>query len=145
MRKSLFVLGVALIAIASVIVIKAQHQTDGLQAPAAGLTSDAMFVHHVCDEHSGLDGATSGHHVPAEVASALELTDAQQTELDRKAVDACAAIARLHEDMMSVLTPEQQAKMQAFHKAHSAGHGTGALMSTHDALMSWMKKLHGGQ
>jgi hypothetical protein len=144
MRKSLFVLAVALTAITSVIVINAQHQNDGRQAHAAGLTSDALFVHNVCAEYPGVDGATSGHHVPAEVVSALELTDAQQAELNRKAADACAAMARVHEEMMSVLTPEQQEKMQAFHNAHSASHDGGGALRMHNAVMSWMKKIHAG-
>jgi hypothetical protein len=145
MRKALFVLGLATIAAMSIIVINAQQQDAVQSAAATASDPDTMFIHAFCaHDMSGATAHTSAHHVPAEIAAALELTDAQQAELDRKAVDACAAIARMHEDMLTVLTPEQRAKMIEMHATHGAGNAAGH-EGLHAAIMSWIKQLHGAR
>ena len=47
--------------------------------------------------------------------------------------EACTAMARIHEQMMNVLTPEQRAKL---HELHKNGHGD-------SAIVEFFKKLHG--
>jgi len=143
MRKALFLLGLATIAGMSIIVISAQPQDAN---PSAAIASDpnAMFVHAFCAQDHARTTEERTHHMPAEIAAALELTDAQQTELDRKAVEACATIARVHEDMLAVLTPEQRTKMEEMHGVHGAIHSSGH-EGLHAAIVSWIKQLHGAK
>jgi Spy/CpxP family protein refolding chaperone len=99
------------------------------RSPNVTVQHPAALLHASC--------ATSGEqqtpHVPAHFAQALELTSAQSAEIDRLAVEACAAMSRIHEGMMGVLTPEQRAKVAEMHR--SDGH--------HMFFMNWLKKLHG--
>src|SRR5262245_9605084 len=127
-KSMLFV--VAMVGAASVGVVAAQH----FQGSHATTTTDPaiQFLHHACTATTG--GATRQPHVPDDLAKALELTAAQQAEIDRIATDACAQLTRIHESMLNVLTPEQRAKVNAM---HGGEHGA-------DGMHEIMKKLHGG-
>ena len=130
MRKSLFLIAGAVVVTASISVIGAQHLERGA---SAGPGHEAQFIHSFCSQDTpGHAGAGARTHVPAHLATALALTDAQQADLNRMGVDACTEIARIHERMMAVLTEEQRAKMHALHSG--GGH--------HAAIVSWLKNLH---
>jgi Spy/CpxP family protein refolding chaperone len=89
----------------------------------------AQMLHASCTA----SGENQTPHVPAHFAQLLELTPAQSAEIDRLAVEACAAMSRIHEGMMDVLTPEQRAKVAELHKG--GGH--------HTVVGEWLRKLHG--
>lgn len=66
----------------------------------------------VCGEHHG--AASPKQHV-AEMATALKLTEPQAAEIETLTTEACAAMAKYHERILAVLTPEQRAAMQSMH------------------------------
>ena len=129
MRTKLLLLGSA-VAIASIAALAAQHRSDA----AAGSPANhfMQLLHASCAERTA-DGQAAKSHVPQHLATMLELTADQQAEFDRKASEACATLARIHEGMMDVLTPDQKAKLHELHKAHGDS-----------AVAAWFKKLHGG-
>ena len=125
MRTRLLGLG-AVVVVASVALIGAQHRPDsthsaGMHAPRTDQS------HHACDP------AAAGHH--AEMAAALGLTAEQTTAIERISAEACAAMARYHEQILAVLTPEQRTKMQQHHETKD-GHAGEAPGS---------KRHHGGR
>ena len=120
MRTALLGLGAALVIGVSVAAIS-QH-APGVQSGQHGSSSHAAML-HACD---------SPQHVSA-MAEKLDLTTDQRATVERVASEACAAMARYHEQITAVLTPEQREKLKALH-AHDEG-----------GLHAIMKKLHGGR
>ena len=111
----------ALIVAASVAVIGAQHGQDKHRAGTHGARSH-QFPHDMCESHHA--ASTSSHH--SEMSAALGLSPEQLSTIERISGEACAAMAKSHEQILAVLTPEQRAKMQEHHgatdhadKAHS--------------------------
>jgi predicted transglutaminase-like cysteine proteinase len=111
----------ALIVAASVAVISAQHRQDTHSAGTHG-TRSHQVLHDMCESHHAA-GASSHH---AEMSAALGLSAEQLSTIERINSEACAAMAKYHEQILAVLTPEQRAKMQEHHgatdqagKAHS--------------------------
>jgi len=45
----------------------------------------------------------------------LKLTTQQASDLERIGSEACAAMAKYHEQLLAVLSPEQRAKLQEVH------------------------------
>jgi organic hydroperoxide reductase OsmC/OhrA len=123
MRKRLLVIGIVVIAAGATAVVMAQQPHGG----AAGQNPGQMFqmIHAGCN-------AQPGSHVPKHLATVLELTDAQVSDMNTIAVDACAAMQQFHERMRNVLTDEQRSKAEAMFKQHG-----------HVAGMSWFRRLHG--
>lgn len=133
MRRSLIVLSAAgVLATVGVGSLAAQHRAHGgaASAPAA----HAWPLLHGCPGLAAGDGQAAQPHVPDHLAQALELTPTQIAEIDRKASEGCRLIARVHDEMMAVLTPDQRAALHAMH-ANGRGHG---------GLVELLKKLHGG-
>jgi len=119
MRTALLGLGAALVIGGSVAAIS-QH------APAVHSGQHASSSHaamtQVCDSPQHL----------SMMADKLELTTEQRTTVERVVTEACAAMAKYHEQIHAALTPEQREKLKALH-AHDEG-----------GLHAIMKKLHGG-
>ena len=67
------------------------------------------------------------------MAEELGLTAEQRATVERVTTEACAAIARYHEQILDVLTPEQREKLKELH-----GHDDGGIHAI-------LKKLHGGR
>ena len=125
MRTGLFASAALGLAAASVVVISAQHHGDGQKAHA--VTSHQMMSHCGSDEE-----ATRAHH--AHFAAALGLTTDQTATIERVATEACAAMARYHEQILAVLTPEQRAKLQELHGARDGGGQPAAAVKRHGGL-----------
>ncbi len=133
MRKTLFILGSAAFVAASIAVIAAQHREGAGATPNSAAHPAFQFLHSACASHGAGHGQDARAHVPPDFAKALDLTSTQLSEIERMATEACAAMTRIHEQMMNVLTPEQRAKV---HELHKSGHGGGAFLEL-------LKKLHG--
>jgi Spy/CpxP family protein refolding chaperone len=109
------------------------------QHPAAPATATPHHATASAQQHAA---AATQHHAATAAASSpvetlaaeLKLTAQQAAEIDRLATEACAAMAKYHEQVLAVLTPEQRAKMQALHG------GTDA----ESPLAAFFRKLHGG-
>ena len=119
MRTALLGLAAAGLIGGSVAVINGQH------APA---------VHsgqHISSPHAAMmQACDSPQHVSA-IADKLDLTSEQRTTVERVTTEACAAMARYHEQILAALTPEQREKLKAVH-AHDEG-----------GIHAFLKKLHG--
>ena len=137
MARGRLILGMTLVVLAGGIVVFAaqqplhprlvQHQVLATHAPA-------LAGHHEGCAAGDATSTADKSHVPAHLAQALELTTAQVAEIDRMSAEICQAMAKAHDAMMKVLTPEQRARIAELHGGdHSA---TG--------LHAFMKKLHGG-
>lgn len=120
----------SLVAGASIVAVSA-HSYGG-QSAAAAPTTDSAFASHMCGASDGQRGPASDHH--AHLAAMLGLSGDQQANIERITNDACAAMAKYHEQILAELTPEQRAKVQALH-----GHG-----SSPSSFHRLMMKLHGG-
>lgn len=132
MRTRSFLLGVAAtIVTAGIAVVVAQHR-DGTASTQSH--HPMQMLHSMCDDAATPEGRATKPHVPEHLTKALDLTAAQLSTIEQKVGEACAAIHRLHEDMMNVLTPAQKSKLR---ELHGGGHGESGL---HD----WLKRLHGG-
>jgi Spy/CpxP family protein refolding chaperone len=112
----------ALIVAATVGVIAAQHSQD-TRSTQGHETRTHQFPPEMCGSHQAT-GADSHH---ADMSAALGLSAEQASAIERITSEACAAMAKFHEQIQAVLTPEQRAKMQEHHgatdhggKAHSA-------------------------
>lgn len=66
-----------------------------------------------------------------DLAAELKLTERQAAEIDRIASEACAAMAKYHEQILAMLTPEQRVKMQELHGGDDS------------PLAIFFRKLHG--
>ena len=121
MRTAFLGLAATVIIGGSVAAISIQHATvvhSGQHASSARTT-----LMHSCD---------SPEHVSV-MAERLGLTAEQRVTVERVSTEACAAMAKYHEQILAALTPEQREKLKALH-----GHDEGV---THAIL----KKLHGGR
>ena len=105
-----------------------------MQHHAAPPATAAQHHATVAQQHVTSVTQTPSSHAAA-MAAELKLTDQQAAEIDRLTTEACAAMAKYHEQILAVLTPEQRAKMQALHG------GTDA----ESPLATFFKKLHGGR
>ena len=122
MKTSLFGFGALLAAAASVAVINAQHTPPVHHA-----------THQICASHTRASGETAANDHASLLAAKLELTSEQRATVERVSADACAAMAKYHQQILDVLTPEQQAKLKELH-----GEGQ-------SDLHAWLRKLHGAR
>lgn len=111
----------ALIVVGTAGVITAQH-TPRTHATATHEARTHQSSHDMCSSHAG-----AGHH--AEMAAALGLSAEQATTIERISSEACAAMAKYHEQIQAVLTPEQRAKLQEHHG--TTDHGRKSAASHH--------------
>ena len=129
MRLRVLGLG-ALIVTGSAGVIAAQHG----QRAHATQTHEArpheakahQTPHDMCGSH---EAPGAGHH--AAMAADLGLTAEQTSTIERLSIEACALMAKYHEQIQAVLTPEQRAKMQEHHGAANHGGSTRAATRKH--------------
>ena len=121
MRTALLGLAAAVVIGGSVAVIGAQH-TPAVHTAQHPASSHATMLHS-CE---------SPQHVSV-IAEQLNLTTEQRATVDRVSTEACAAMARYHEQILAVLTPEQREKLKALH-----GHDEGGIHAI-------LKKLHGSR
>ena len=119
MRTSLFGFGALLAAAASVAVISAQHTPPSHQN-----------VHQIC-AHAPASGEAAASDHASFLAEKLELTSEQRATVERVSAEACAAMAKYHQQILDVLTPEQHAKLKELH-------GSGQ-----SDLHALFRKLHG--
>jgi Spy/CpxP family protein refolding chaperone len=122
MRTSQFGVAALLAAAASVAVINAQHTPPVHHA-----------THQVCAPHAPASGETAASDHASLLAAKLELTSEQRATVERVSSEACAAMAKYHQQILDVLTPEQQAKLRELHEDGQSD------------LHAWFKKLHGGR
>jgi Spy/CpxP family protein refolding chaperone len=119
MRTALLGLAAAVVIGGSVAAISTQH------APAVHsgqhATSSRAAMMHACD---------SPQHVSM-MADKLDLTTEQRANVERVTTEACAAMAKYHEQILAALTPEQREKLKDLH-----GHDDGGAHAI-------LKKLHG--
>ena len=128
MRTALLGLGAAAVIGASVAVISGQH------APAVHSAQHTSPPHamvlHLCESPQASSADTASRHTSM-MAEKLALTAEQRATVERVSIEACAAMAKYHEQILDVLTPEQREKLQKLH-----GHDEGGLHAI-------LKKLHG--
>ena len=127
MRRTLVLVGAAVVVAGSLAVIYAQH------AATAGTHQPLQMLHSLCGE-SGAAGEAPKPHVPEHFAKMLDLSSTQLADIERIAGEACAVMRRTHESILQVLTPEQRAKVR---ELHGGEHETGGLHAL-------LKKIHGG-
>jgi Spy/CpxP family protein refolding chaperone len=82
--------------------------------------------------HSSHGGQTSGSDHVAFLSEKLELSAAQRESVERVRDEACAAMAKYHEQILAVLTAEQRVRLEELHEGAGGLHG-------------WFRKLHGGR
>jgi Spy/CpxP family protein refolding chaperone len=87
--------------------------------------------HQICAPHAASGDAATDH--AAFLAAKLELTADQRATVERVSTEACAAMSKYHQQILDVLTPDQQAKLKELH-------GSGQ-----SDLHAWFRKLHGGR
>ena len=73
----------------------------------------------------------AGNHA-AFLTAKLDLTTAQRATVERVSTEACAAMAKYHQELLGVLTAEQRATLHQLHQDDSGIH-------------AWFRKLHGGR
>ena len=122
MRTSLFGFGALLAAAASVAVISAQHTPPAHQN-----------VHQICAPHAPASGDAAASDHASFLAAKLELTSEQRATVERVSAEACAAMAKYHQQILDVLTPEQHTKLKELHRSGQSD------------LHAWFRKLHGGR
>ncbi len=127
MRRTLVLVGAAVLVTGSLAVIYAQHA-----APAA-THQPLQMLHSLCGE-PGAAGEAPRPHVPEHFVKMLDLSSTQLGDIERIAGEACAVMRRTHENILQVLTPEQRAKVR---ELHGGEHEVGG-------LHAFFKKLHGG-
>ena len=127
MRTALLGLGAAAVIGTSVAVI-AQHP-PAVHSAQHTSPSHAMVL-HLCESAQGSSGDTAGRHTSM-LAEKLGLTSEQRATVERVSTEACAAMARYHEQILAVLTPEQREKLNDLHGHDEAG------------IHAILKKLHG--
>jgi Spy/CpxP family protein refolding chaperone len=102
----------------------------------AALSQHAPAVHsgqHASSPHAAMmQSCDSPEHVSL-MADKLDLTTEQRSTVDRVTTEACAAMARYHEQILGVLTPEQREKLKTLHTHDESG------------LHAIITKLHGGR
>lgn len=115
MATRLLGLGAILIGLAAVVGVNAQHRQA---APAAHVAANAHQIpfQHLCTQGTDATAEASRKHAAA-FASALNLTSDQLVVVERAVAEACSVMAKLHEEVVAVLTPEQRAKLHAMHGA----------------------------
>lgn len=117
MTTRLLGLGAILIGLAAVVGVSAQHRQA---APATHVASNAHQIpfQHLCGTQGTDASAEAFRKHAAAFASALNLTPEQLVVVERAVAEACSVMAKLHEEVAAVLTPEQRAKL---HQMHGAG------------------------
>src|SRR5688572_24769113 len=118
MRMALVGLGAAAVIGASVAVISGQH------APAVHSAQHTSPPHamvaHLCESTQASSGDTASRHTSM-VAEKLGLTTEQRATVERVTTEACAAMAKYHEQILDVLTPEQREKLKELHGHDESG------------------------
>jgi hypothetical protein len=134
MRQRLAVLGWVAIGVVATIGVMAAQQSGQTAPPQAGPGTMFQMIHAGCAaaQPGGAQAQTS--HVPKQLATLLELSEAQVGEMDAIAAEACAAMEQFHGRMRNALTPAQLEKAKAI---HGSGH-------SHGGVGGWFRKLHGG-
>ena len=120
MATRLLGLGAILIGLAAVVGVSAQHRPAAPATHVAGTAHQIPFQ-HLCTQGADASAEASRKHAAA-FASALNLTAEQLVVVERAVAEACSVMAKLHEEVAAVLTPEQRAKLQEMHKTHGGGH-----------------------
>ena len=129
MRLRVLGLG-ALIVTGSAGVIAAQHGQRAHATQTHEARTHEAKTHQAPHEMCGSHGAPgTGHH--AAMAADLGLTPEQTSTIERLSSEACALMAKYHEQIQAVLTPEQRAKMQEHHGTASHGGNTHAATRKH--------------
>lgn len=95
----------ALIVAGSFGVITAQH-SPGTHSTRVHETRAHQYPHEMCGSHQA--AGTSSHQT--EMSAALGLSAEQTSTIERISSEACAAMAKYHEQIQAVLTPEQRAR-----------------------------------
>ena len=129
MRTILLGLGAAAVIATSAAVISGQH------APAAHAEQHASPSHATVLKLCQPTGEQADRHLSM-MAEHLALTSEQRASVERLTTEACAAMAKYHEQILAVLTAEQRAQLKYLH-------GHGAADDNESALHTLMKKLHG--
>lgn len=114
-------LGVGALIVAGSVGVITAHHSQRTHAPQTheARTHEAkahQMPHDMCGSHQAGSG---GHH--AEMSAALGLSTEQASSIERISSEACAAMAKYHEQILAVLTPEQRAKVQEHHGAADRG------------------------
>src|SRR5688500_7940856 len=126
MNNARVILGTAAVALAGgLVVFAAQHERAAQHQSASTHTGLSMFaaLHDGCGTgHTA--STTDKSHVPAHLAQALELTSTQLADIERMTTELCQAITKAHAEMLSVLTPQQRARIA---ELHGGGHEAGGL------------------
>jgi hypothetical protein len=132
MRTRSFLLGVAAtILTAGIAVVVAQHREDS--GTSARSHHPMEMLHSMCGE-AATSGQAATPHVPEHLAKTIALSATQLAAIEQKVGEACAAMHRFHEDILTVLTPAQRSKLRELHGGGQAESG----------IHGWLKKLHGG-
>ena len=118
MTTRLLGLGAILIGLAAVVGVSAQQRQAAPATHVAGNAHQIPF-HHLCGTQGTDASADASRKHAAAFASALNLTPEQLVVIERAAAEACSVMAKLHEEVIAVLTPEQRAKL---HQMHGGGH-----------------------
>ena len=134
MRQRLSVLGWVAIGVLATIGVMAAQQAGQGATPAAAQAPMFQMIHAGCPAGQQDAQQPAVSHVPKHLATVLELSEVQVSEMDAIAAEACAAMEQFHGRMRTVLTPEQLEKAQAL---HGGGHSPGG-------VGAWFRKLHGG-
>lgn len=112
MRTTLIGLAAAALIGGSAAVISGQH------APATHSAQHTAPPHammlHLCESPQGTSGEAGERHT-AMIAEKLGLTADQRATVERVSAEACAAMARFHQQIHDVLTAEQRAKLKQLH------------------------------
>lgn len=130
MAKTTFFVALTALAVGGSAAVMAEQHFSRMGAAGQSANHPAAFMRDMCGDNTG---DPTKPHLPADVAKMLELTSAQEADINRLGAEACATMTRLHDQMASVLTPEQLSKL---HELHGGGHQL-------SGLHAWLYKLHG--
>ena len=89
--------------------------------------------HQMCGPHASTSSSDAASDHASFLAAKLDLTAEQRATVERVSNEACAAMAKYHQQILDVLTPEQQAKLKELHDSAPSG------------LHAWVRRLHGGR
>ena len=121
MRTLLFGGALLIAGTASGVAIGAQH------TPATHQLSLQL-----CDVSAAAGGHDRLRDHAAFLAAKLNLTADQRASVERVSTEACAALAKSHEEILALLTPEQRTRLQQLHDDDGGVH-------------AFFKKLHDGR
>jgi hypothetical protein len=106
-----FIASATFVGIAGVVAISAHSYTG--QSSSAPAAQELPFVSQMCDGRTAQSTADSRH--LDHLAAVLGLSAEQRISVERISGDACAAMIKYHNEMLSELTPDQHTKLAALH------------------------------